>query len=113
MFKKYNVNDLYKATIDVVYQDCYDTIESHYLLISHDYKGGYSYNTILFKTKKGYIDFNNPRVKLFDSGDLIISNGIHETIYKARDIEPLANYYNQDEVIKGTVNKCKVKKIKK
>lgn len=48
MFKKYNVNDLYKATIDVVYH----TIGSHYLLISHDYKGGYSYNTILFKIKK-------------------------------------------------------------
>ena len=105
MFEKYNINDLFIASIDVIYPDSYDIIVGCHLLISHDYNEGYRYKTILVKISKGYIDLNNSKRKITDT------RIINETSYLICDMEPLSKYYNQDGTRKRLLSRREAIKV--
>ena len=107
MFKKYNINDLFIASLDVTYPDSYDSFIGGYLLISHSYDAGYGYITILAKTENGYIDLSNPKRKITNTKVL------GETSYTISYIEPLSRYYTQDGTKKAIFNRRKAIKIAK
>lgn len=107
MFERYNINDLFIASIDVTYPDSYDSFIGGYLLISHNYDAGYGYITILVKTENGYIDLNNPKRKITDT----ISP--YNTSYTISYVEPLNRYYTQDGTKKARFNRRKEIKFAK
>ena len=101
MFKKYNINDLYLADINVAYPDPevkdWDESLGNFIMIS---TAGFGYLTILRKDGESFIDLQNPKVKLYDRR---ITNKEKCTFIKS--IEPLSNYYTQDGKRKTHFNK--------
>jgi len=100
MFERYDVNDLFLASITVTYPNdsMYDTNIGGILM---DGIVGYGYITVLKKSGENYIDLKNPSRKITTKRNPnIISNTIDY-------IEPLNKYYTQDGKKKNILSKRK------
>lgn len=104
MFKKYSINDLYLAAIDVRYPHRDESIDFGGLLSVTEL--GYEYSTVLLKVDSKYIDLQNPSLKITNERDP------YKVSCTVAHIEPLSNYYNQDGTKKISVKKC-ITKAKK
>ena len=79
MFKKYNINDLFLASVSIVYPFHEYNSKNGFVKIGH---GNFEYNTILLKKDNKYIDLQDKFIPIIS--------------YKVNFIEPLSNYYMQD-----------------
>ena len=106
MFERYDVNDLFLASISVMYPDysMYDTNIGGILMCG---TAGYSYFTILKKSEENYIDLNNPSIKI------TTNRNPHITSCTIDYIEPLNKYYTQDGKKKNTLSKTKTLNLSK
>lgn len=89
MFERYNVDDLFLASINVIYpdDDIWEDNVGGMIMMS---PAGYGYLTILKKEEDKYIDLNDMSRKITTTRD-------PKTISFIIDyIEPLSKYYNQD-----------------
>ena len=89
MFERNNIDDLFLASISVLYPDnemLTDNIGG-ILTISI---GGYGYTTILKREKEKYIDLNNPKAEITTTRDPFKASYIIDYM------EPLSKYYTSD-----------------
>lgn len=108
MFERYNVNDLYLASINVMYSETITIAEAGFGGMSFSSGiGGYGYITVVRKDGDKYIDLQNPNRKLVNERDLT------ETSYIIEYIEPLNKYYTQDGKNKEKLGKRKSLKLAK
>lgn len=110
MFEKYNINDLYIASVDVLYGDvniCSDGVTDDCVADDLLFFGtcGYGYITVLYKNKDKYIDLSNTKI-IFPC-----DSKKNNTVYRASYVEPLSKYYNQDGSKKNSLGKRKSLKI--
>lgn len=97
MFEKYDINDLYLASIDVTYSgNSFDTDVGTFLLSS---SCGYGYITIIKKEGDIYIDLQN-EIK-------VPSVDCHGRHYAINYMEPLSKYYVQQDGKKNVFSKRK------
>lgn len=96
MFGKYNINDLFIASIDVTYPITDWEINAGGLLIAD---AGYGYLTIVRKNGNKFIDLQNPSRKLTKTSNPRIIG------YKIDYMEPLSKYYTQEGKKKATFSK--------
>lgn len=91
MFERYNVNDLYLASINVMYSETITFAEAGFGGMSFSSAiGGYGYITVVRKEGDKYIDLQNPDRKLVNERKST------ETSYIIEYIEPLNKYYTQE-----------------
>ena len=89
MFERNNIDDLFLASISVLYPDN-DIVTDNvggFLTISI---GGYGYTTILKKEGEKYIDLNDTKV------EITTTRNPNETSYTIDYMEPLSRYYTGD-----------------
>lgn len=89
MFERNNIDDLFLASITVLYPDN-DRVTDNvggFLKIS---RAGYGYSTILKKEGEQYIDLNNPKKEITTTRDP------NKTSYTIDYMEPLSKYYTSD-----------------
>lgn len=100
MFEKYNINDLFLASINVMYpaNDMWDVNVGGILMMG---TAGYGYLTILRKDGDKYIDLQDMSKKITTSRDP------RTTSYTIDYIEPLSKYYTQDGKKKETFSRRK------
>ena len=104
MFERNNINDLFLASITVLYPDN-DIVTDNvggFLKIS---RAGYGYSTILKKEGEQYIDLNNPKKEITTTRDPF------KTSYTIDYMEPLSKYYNEDGKRNQTFSNRKARKI--
>ena len=82
MFGKYNINDLFIASINVTYPVTDWEITAGGMLME---ASGYGYLTIVRKNGDKFIDLQDPSIKLIKPGDSKIIG------YKIEYMEPLNN----------------------
>lgn len=89
MFERYNINDLFLASISIMKPDN-NTCDVNVGNMFMGKTTGYGYSTILRKTDNRYIDLLNTSLKISTTRDPEI------TSYVIDYIEPLSKYYTQD-----------------
>lgn len=89
MFERNNIDDLFLASISVLYPDD-DKITDNFGGILKVSVAGYGYTTILKREEEKYIDLNNPKVEITTTRDPF------KTSYTIDYMEPLSKYYNED-----------------
>lgn len=89
MFERYNINDLFLASITVMFpdNDMWDVNIGGICMMG---TAGYGYLTILKKDDDRYIDLNDMSKKITTTRDPM------KTSYIINYIEPLSKYYTQD-----------------
>ena len=97
MFEKYNINDLFIASVSVSYPEKNIGIITIGGLLT-DAEIEYDYVTILRKEKDKYVDLQNGSTMM----DTIDPNKLSHTIDY---MEPLSKYYNKDGKKKDTLSK--------
>jgi len=100
MFERYNINDLFLASIDVMYPDN-DMWDVNIGGILTGGTAGYGYLTILRKDGDKYIDLQNMSRKITTTRDP------RTTSYTIDYIEPLSKYYTQEGKKKETFSRRK------
>ena len=70
MFERYNVDDLYLASINVMYSEFTETYEIDFGGILKMGTMGYGYLTVVRKEGDKYIDLQNPNRELVNERDL-------------------------------------------
>ena len=112
MFGKYNINELYLASINVSYteKEIFESRTFHecgFYLAKFGKNGidGYKYITLVKKCKDKYIDLENPKRKIVLD---IIPN---ETSYVIECIEPINKYYLKDATYKEKLGKSQSLKL--
>ncbi len=102
MFEKYDIEELYLASINVIYPD-YMGIETNIGGILIEKEAGYGYFTVVRAIEHddhtSYIDLANPERPIRNS------RNSSSTSYILEDTEPLSNYYTQDGKRKQTFSK--------
>lgn len=89
MFEKNDINDLFLASISVLYPDddkVTDNVGNFFSLSM----AGYGYLTILKKEGEKYIDLNDTKV------EITTTRNPNETSYTIDYMEPLSRYYTGD-----------------
>lgn len=99
MLEKYNIEDLYLASVRVEYPK-YRLVNGE--MVKSNNNGGYNYSTIVFKDKDKYIDLSFKSVRFGEAGPLSDS-------FIIESLEPLSNIYSG----KKKIDKKKVLKINK
>lgn len=101
MFKRYNIDDLYLASISVMFPEPniyeYEENIGGIFMVG---MAGYGYLTILKKEGENYIDLQEPFRKITNDRDP------KTTSYIIDYMEPLNKYYNQNGNKKYSKNKC-------
>lgn len=102
MFEKYDISELYLASIDVIYPD-YMGIETNIGGILLEKEGGYGYITVVrvieHDDQTSYIDLANPERPIGKS------RNSSSTSYILEYTEPLSDYYTQDGKRKQTFSR--------
>lgn len=100
MFERYNINDLFLASINVMHPDnnMWDINAGGILMMGI---AGYGYLTILRKDGDKYIDLQDMSRKISTTRDS------RTTSYTIDYIEPLSKYYTQEGKKKDTFSKRK------
>ena len=80
MFKKYNINDLFLASVSIVYPYREYDSKTGFVKLAH---GSFKYNTILLKKEDKFIDLQKKFIPVITS-------------YKINFLEPLSKYYTQE-----------------
>lgn len=100
MFERYNINDLFLASISVMFPDSnIDDVNFGGILTMET--AGYGYLTILKKENGKYIDLNNISRKITTTRDP------RKISYTIDYIQPLSKYYTQDGKKKETLSRRK------
>ncbi len=100
MFEKYDINDLFLATIDVYYPDNdMSGLNVGNMLVMGI--SGYGYTTILRKVGDKYIDLENMHRNISHTRDL------NTISYVVNYTEPLSKYYTQNGKKKKTFSRRK------
>ena len=89
MFERNNIDDLFLASISVLYPDddiVTDNVGNFFSLSM----AGYGYLTILKKDGEKYIDLNDPKK------EITTTRNPNETSYTIDYMEPLSKYYTSD-----------------
>ena len=103
MFERYNVNDLFLASINIIHNEKKIVTSDKFGISFEGAIEGFGYITIVKKEEDKYIDLQNPKRKLVTKSDL------NETSYIIEYIEPLSKYYKNKE---GKSKLCKRKTLK-
>lgn len=98
MFQKYNINDLFIASISVIYPET-DMWETNIGGIFKEKTTGYGYLTILRKVGDKYIDLNNTLC------EFSVTRDPKKTSYIINYTEPLSKYYKQNGGKKENISK--------
>lgn len=105
MFEKYDINDLFLASIEVMYAESnkWDIITGGFF--RHRIKQtGYRYSTILLKDGEKFIDLQDNSIKIDTTRNPKV------TSYVIEYMEPLSKYYTQKGKKKNTLSKRKALK---
>ena len=89
MFERNNIDDLFLASISVLYPDD-DKITDNVGGLLKLSRAGYGYSTILKKEGEKYIDLNDTKV------EITTTRNPNETNYTIDYMEPLSRYYTGD-----------------
>ena len=89
MFERNNIDDLFLASISVLYPDD-DKITDNVGGLLKLSRAGYGYSTILKKEGEKYIDLNDTKV------EITTTRNPNETNYTIDYMEPLSRYYTSD-----------------
>lgn len=89
MFERNNIDDLFLASITVLYTDD-DKITDNVGGLLKLSRAGYGYSTILKKEGEKYIDLNDTKV------EITTTRNPNETNYTIDYMEPLSRYYTGD-----------------
>ena len=89
MFERNNIDDLFLASISVLYPDD-DKITDNVGGLLKLSRAGYGYLTILKKEGEKYIDLNDTKV------EITTTRNPNETNYTIDYMEPLSRYYTGD-----------------
>ena len=104
MFKKYNINELFVAHIKVIYHEN-KTLKNNDNILLIDGMS-YTYPTVLRKNNEKYYDLQNTSICIdIDINKVNNSMFSYEIVY----LEPLSNYYTQEDNKK--ISKIKAYKI--
>ena len=98
MFERNNIDDLFLASITVLYPDD-DKVTDNVGGLLKLSRAGYGYSTILKKEGEKYIDLNDTKV------EITTTRNPNETNYTIDYMEPLSKYYNKDGKKKDTLSK--------
>ena len=100
MFERYNINDLFLASIDVIYpeRDTWDVNIGGIFMLQET---GYGYLTILKKNGNTFIDLNDTTREITTTRDP------NKTSYIIEYMEPLSKYYTQEGKKKEIFSKRK------
>ena len=89
MFERNNIDDLFLASITVLYPDN-DRVTDNVGGLLKLSRAGYGYSTILKKEGEKYIDLNDTKV------EITTTRNPNETNYTIDYMEPLSRYYTGD-----------------
>lgn len=89
MFERNNIDDLFLASITVLYPDD-DKVTDNVGGLLKLSRAGYGYSTILKKEGEKYIDLNDTKV------EITTTRNPNETNYTIDYMEPLSRYYTGD-----------------
>ena len=90
MFERNNIDDLFLASITVLYPDN-DIVTDNVGGLLKLSRAGYGYSTILKKEGEKYIDLNDTKREITTTRDPL------KTSYTIDYMEPLSKYYDGDE----------------
>ncbi len=89
MFERNNIDDLFLASITVLYPDN-DIVTDNVGGLLKISRAGYGYSTILKKEGEQYIDLNNSKA------EITMTRDPNKTSYTIDYMEPLSKYYTSD-----------------
>ena len=104
MFERNNIDDLFLASITVLYPDD-DKVTDNVGGLLKLSRAGYGYSTILKKEGEKYIDLNDTKV------EITTTRNPNETNYTIDYMEPLSRYYTGDGKRKKFFSNRQARKI--